>query len=68
MTDLAGRTMQAEGFGVSYMSENVGGANALMRWEYDGKVGWGEDQDGWRSQDHYSKMVQALRATKRSRC
>jgi hypothetical protein len=63
MTDLTGRTMQAEGFAVSYMSENVGGANALMRWEYDGKVGWGEDQDGWRS-DHFAKMLRALRATR----
>ena len=32
-----------------------------MRWEYDGKIGWGEDQDGWRL-DHFTKMMNALRA------
>jgi hypothetical protein len=34
-----------------------------MRWEYDGKIGWGEDQDGWRV-DHFQKMMRALRATR----
>ena len=63
MTDVTGREMTAEGFAVSYMCENASGANALMRWEYDGKVGWGEDQDGWRL-DHFTKMLNALRATR----
>ncbi len=63
MTDVTGRTMQAEGFAVSYMCENGAGANALMRWEYDGKIGWGEDQDGWRL-DHFAKMMAALRAVR----
>jgi hypothetical protein len=62
LTDVTGRTMQAEGFAVSYMCEHGAGANALMRWEYDGKIGWGEDQDGWRL-DHFTKMLSALRAT-----
>lgn len=60
LADEAGRTMEAEGSAVSHMCEHGSGANALMRWEFDGKIGWGEDQDGWR-QDHFTKMVQALR-------
>jgi hypothetical protein len=27
------------------------------------KIGWGEDQDGWRL-DHFAKMMRALRATR----
>jgi hypothetical protein len=27
------------------------------------KIGWGEDQDGWRL-DHFAKMTRALRATR----
>jgi hypothetical protein len=61
VTDTAGRRMEAEGFAVSHMCENGAGSNALMRWEYDGKIGWGEDQDGWRV-DHFQKMLRALRA------
>ena len=64
LTDHRGRTMEAEGFAVSYMCEGSAGANALMRWEYDGRIGWGEDQDGW-SFDHFTKMLNALRATQR---
>lgn len=63
LTDVTGRTMEAEGFAVSYMCENGAGANALMRWEYDGQVGWGEDQDGWRV-DHFQKLMRAFRATR----
>jgi len=63
LTDVTGRTMQAEGFAVSYMCENAAGANALMRWEYDGKIGWGEDQDAWQP-SHFTKMLNALRATR----
>jgi hypothetical protein len=61
LVDVTGRTMQAEGFAVSRMSEQGQGANSLMRWEYDGQIGWGEDQDGWRL-DHVQKMLRALRA------
>jgi hypothetical protein len=64
LVDVSGRTMQAEGFTVSHMCEHGTGSNALMRWEYDGKIGWGEDQDGWRL-DHFTKMLGALRATRR---
>jgi len=63
MTDESGRTMQAEGFSVSHMCENAAGSNALMRWEYEGQIGWGEDQDGWRP-DHFAAMLRALRATR----
>jgi len=62
LADREGRTMEAEGFTVSHMCENGTGSNALMRWEYDGKIGWGEDQDGWRS-PHFSKLLRALRDT-----
>jgi hypothetical protein len=62
LVDVTGRSMQAEGFTVSHMCENETGSNALMRWEYDGAVGWGEDQDRW-SLDHFRAMVGALRAT-----
>jgi len=63
VSDVTGRSMEAEGFAVSYMCEGGAGANALMRWEYDGQVGWGEDQDGWRV-DHFQKMVRALRTAR----
>jgi hypothetical protein len=63
ISDVTGRSMDAEGFALSYMCEAGAGANALMRWEYDGQVGWGEDQDGWRV-DHFQKMVRALRTTR----
>jgi hypothetical protein len=64
LVDVNGRSMQAEGFTVSHMCEHESGSNALMRWEYDGQIGWGEDQDGWRL-DHFQKMLRALRATSR---
>jgi hypothetical protein len=63
LADLAGRTMQAEGFGVSRICEDGAGANTLMRWEYDGKIGWGEDQDGWQV-PHFATMLAALRSTR----
>ena len=63
ITDVTGRTMEAEGFAVSHMCESSAGSNALMRWEYEGKIGWGEDQDGWRL-DHFQKMLRALRAVR----
>ena len=61
LCDLSGRSMQAEGFAVSHMCEHGAGSNASMRWEYEGMIGWGEDQDGWRL-DHFIKMRNALRA------
>ena len=62
LVDREGRTMTAEGQSVSRMSEGGYGLNQLMRWEMDGKIGWGEDQDVWVG-DHYSRMLDALRAT-----
>lgn len=61
--DRTGRTLVAEGAAVSHMCENGTGSNALMRWEMEGAVGWGEDQDGWRL-DHFQKMRNALRAVR----
>jgi hypothetical protein len=63
LVDVTGRSMEAEGFTVSHMCEHGAGSNALMRWEYDGQIGWGEDQDGWQL-DHFQKMLRALRATR----
>ena len=63
LTDASGRTMDAEGHAVSWMCEGGAGANALMRWEFDGSIGWGEDQDGWRP-DHFAEMLRALRAVR----
>ncbi|WP_242130273.1 hypothetical protein [Sphingobium sp. Sx8-8] len=63
LVDEEGRSMEAEGFTVSHMCEHGAGSNALMRWEYDGKIGWGEDQDGWRV-DHFSRMLGALRTAR----
>jgi hypothetical protein len=59
--DRTGRTLEAEGQAVSRICEGGAGQNALYRWDMDGKVGWGEDQDGWRG-DHFTKMLNALRA------
>ena len=61
MTDEHGRTMEAEGFAVSTMSEHGYGVNQLMRWEFDGKIGWGEDQDVWNPQ-HFVRTLDALKA------
>jgi hypothetical protein len=63
VTDVTGRRLEAEGFSVSHMCEHQGGSNALMRWEYEGRIGWGEDQDGWRL-PHFRQMLEALRATR----
>jgi hypothetical protein len=62
LVDLTGRTMEAEGTAESHMCEHGAGSNALMRWEYEGQVGWGEDQDGWKL-DHFQRMLDALRET-----
>ena len=63
LLDARGRTMQVEGTAVSRMSEAGYGTNQLMRWDYDGKIGWGEDQDVWNGR-HFQRMLQALRAWK----
>lgn len=65
LVDVTGRSMEAEGFAVSHMCEHGTGSNALMRWEFDGKIGWGEDQDGWKP-DHFAELVRALRDTGRA--
>jgi hypothetical protein len=62
LTDVTGRTMEAEGFSTSHMCEHAHGSNALMRWEFDGQIGWGEDQDGWKVA-HFQEMLRALRGT-----
>ncbi len=61
--DDLGRTMEAEGFAVSTMSEAGYGTNQLMRWEFDGLTGWGEDQDVWNPQ-HFVRMLDALKAVR----
>lgn len=60
LTDVAGRSMSAEGFTVSNITETGVGGTALMRWEFDGEIGWGEDQDIWRPK-HFAQMLRALR-------
>ena len=64
LTDRLGRTMTIEGMAVSRMSEAGYGTNQLLRWEFDGKVGWGEDQDVWNPR-HFLRMFDALQATTR---
>jgi hypothetical protein len=63
LADTDGRTMEAEGQSVSRMSEGGYGLNQLMRWEFEGKLGWGEDQDVWVG-NHFSRMLDALRSTR----
>ncbi len=64
--DNLGRNMKAEGYCVSHMCEHGEGSNALMRWEIDGKVGWGEDQDSWQH-EHFRRMLEALRSPNNNR-
>lgn len=61
LTDVSGRTMEAEGHTVSHVCESGGGSTALVRWEFDGRIGWGEDQDIWHPK-HFVRMRDALRA------
>ena len=63
LLDNLGRTMTIEGTAVSRMSEAGYGTNQLMRWDFDGKIAWGEDQDVWNGR-HFQRMLQALRAWK----
>lgn len=61
--DEDGRRLEAEGCAVSRMSESGYGLNQMMRWEMDGKIGWGEDQDVWVG-NHFSRMLNALRTAR----
>lgn len=61
LTDRSGRTMDAEGHTVSHICERAGGSTALMRWDFDGVIGWGEDQDIWHPK-HFTRMLDALQA------
>ncbi|MBV9995862.1 MAG: hypothetical protein JO127_11695 [Caulobacteraceae bacterium] len=61
--DEGGRTLEIEGFAVSRMSEHGYGTNSLMRWEFDGKIGWGEDQDVWQPA-HFRRVLGALRSVR----
>ena len=61
LEDLTGRTMTAEGYSVSHISEHDGGSTALMRWEFADRIGWGEDQDIWHP-GHFARMRDALQA------
>jgi hypothetical protein len=63
LCDDRGRSMEVEGFSLSRMSETGYGHNQLMRWEMDGTVGWGEDQDVWGSA-HFARMLDALRSAR----
>jgi hypothetical protein len=61
LTDVVGRQMDAEGFTVSHICEHDAGSTALMRWEFNNEIGWGEDQDVWNPK-HFAEMRNALRA------
>ncbi|MGB8403228.1 MAG: hypothetical protein WCE30_04015 [Mycobacterium sp.] len=63
LTDVTGRTMDAEGFTLSHICERGSGSTALMRWEFDGRIGWGEDQDVW-NPTHFARMHDALNAVR----
>ncbi|PQM27737.1 hypothetical protein CVO77_03995 [Sphingopyxis lindanitolerans] len=62
LADTTGRTMEAEGISLSRLRD--GGMYQLMRWEFDGKVGWGEDQDVWIGAGHFPRMLDALRGAR----
>ncbi len=64
LVDLSGRTMDAEGYTVSHICERAdSGSTALMRWDFDGQIGWGEDQDIWHPK-HFTRMREALQAVR----
>lgn len=60
LVDIAGRTLRAEGTALSYQSETGAGNNALVRWDFGGSIGWGEDQDIW-APSHFKRMLLAMR-------
>ena len=61
LVDRSDRTMRVEGMAVSRIAERGAGGHSLMRWDFDGPIGWGEDQDVWRP-DHFADLLAALRA------
>lgn len=63
LVDRDGREMRVEGTAVSRIAESWGGGHSLMRWDFDGAIGWGEDQDVWRP-DHFADLLSALRAVR----
>jgi hypothetical protein len=63
LADLHGRALEVEGFAVSHICERGGGSTALMRWDLDGQIGWGEDQDIWHPK-HFARMRDALQAVR----
>jgi hypothetical protein len=63
LSDRGGRTMRVEGSAVSRIAERTAGGHSLMRWDFDGSIGWGEDQDVWRP-DHFADLLTALRAVR----
>ncbi|MGH3970059.1 MAG: hypothetical protein ACRDTV_18580, partial [Mycobacterium sp.] len=65
LTDVAGRYMDAEGFTVSHICEHDAGSTALMRWDFDDEIGWGEDQDVW-NPTHFAEMRDALQTARDS--
>lgn len=64
LVDVEGRKMSAEGMSISRMSEAGYGTNQLFRWDFDEKIGWGEDQDVWNPR-HFTRMLDALRTSSR---
>lgn len=63
LADRDGRTMRVEGMAMSRIAERGAGGHSLMRWDMDGRIGWGEDQDVWRP-DHFADLLAALRAVR----
>jgi hypothetical protein len=59
LVDRTGRAMAVEGTAMSRIAEQGDTAHSLMRWEMDGQVGWGEDQDVW-NPSHFRAMREAL--------
>ena len=59
LVDRTGRIMDVEGVATSRIAESGDTAHSLMRWEIDGQVAWGEDQDIW-NPAHFRAMCDAL--------
>src|SRR3546814_20948520 len=64
LVDEHGRDMVREGFVVSTMSEAGYGVHQLMRWDIDGRIGWGEDKDVWNAAN-FVRMPDARKVTAR---
>jgi hypothetical protein len=63
LVDRRGRSMRVEGMAMSRIAERTAGGHSLMRWDFDGVIGWGEDQDVWRP-DHFADLRAALGAVR----